>query len=249
MVHEAPRPVPRHKTPDLAMISASQHISSYPTVESHYCRESTKIEYLHSELSITKMYAMYRERCDEGFIGAVSEAIYRCTFCTEFNLSFHKPSKDQCDACTIYGMIQEPTAEQREVQKNHQERKQEARDAKAADKAAPGVLAVCFDLMKVFNAPKLAIGKAYYKRKLAVYNLTFFNLNTSQGRCYVWHKGVAGRGANEISTCVIKYLRDIDEAGEHRHVVLYSDTCGGQNRNRIVITAITSFLQPTQFTR
>jgi len=35
----------------------------------------------------------------------ISAAIYRKVFCTEFNLSFFKPKKDQCSVCSTYNML------------------------------------------------------------------------------------------------------------------------------------------------
>nr|CAH7750558.1 unnamed protein product [Callosobruchus chinensis] len=40
----------------------SNHINLFPKVESHYCRKSTTKEYLHSDLSIPKMYSMYLKK-------------------------------------------------------------------------------------------------------------------------------------------------------------------------------------------
>lgn len=57
-----------------------------------------------------------------------------------------------------------------------------------------------------------------------------------------WTEAEAHRGANDIATCVVKFLEEVDQKGEYESVILYSDTCGGQNRNRILITAIPSFL-------
>lgn len=35
------------------------HIKRFPTIESHYCRENTKRQYLEEGLSISKMYSLY----------------------------------------------------------------------------------------------------------------------------------------------------------------------------------------------
>lgn len=45
-----------------------QHISSFETVDSHYCRKSTSRRYLPSTLNISKMYTMYEEFCVENNI-------------------------------------------------------------------------------------------------------------------------------------------------------------------------------------
>jgi hypothetical protein len=45
----------------------TDHIRSFPVIESHYCRASTSKQYLEGSLNITKMYNLYLERCrDDG---------------------------------------------------------------------------------------------------------------------------------------------------------------------------------------
>jgi len=41
---------------------------------------------------------------------------------------------------------------------------------------------------------------------------------------------------NEIATSVISWLQLRDKE-EEEHIILYSDTCGGQNRNKVMCTA------------
>lgn len=57
--------------------------------------------------------------------------------CTEYNLAFHKPKKDQCLISTRYQEEKrgkELTAERRQEYREHQERKKESREEKEKDK-------------------------------------------------------------------------------------------------------------------
>ena len=45
----------------------------------------------------------------------------------------------------------------------------------------------------------------------------------------LWHEGMASRGAQEIASCILKYLKDTSPTANH--LITYSDSCGGQNRN------------------
>lgn len=92
------------------------------------------------------------------------------------------------------------------------------------------------------TVPKFSAGSTYYKRKLNVYNFTVYELETGEGFCYTWTEAECNRGANDIATCLVKYLEKVDQEGRYEKVIIYSDTCGGQNRNRMVCTAIASFL-------
>ena len=41
------------------------HIDSFPRIESHYCRKSSKKEYLEGDLSIKKLYELYVIKCQQ----------------------------------------------------------------------------------------------------------------------------------------------------------------------------------------
>lgn len=50
--------------------------------------------------------------------------------------------------------------------------------------------------------------------------------------CFFWHEGLGHRGVNEIGTGVYKYLEECSITSPGQNVVLYSDNCGGQQKNR-----------------
>lgn len=75
------------------------HIQSFQTMPSHYCRASTNRKYLEPGLSITKMYNMYKEHCASNDILPQKRHLYSSIFNYEFNLGFHVPRKDMCDLC------------------------------------------------------------------------------------------------------------------------------------------------------
>lgn len=104
-------------------------------------------------------------------------------------------------------------------------------------------LAVTFDLQQVLTVPRLFAGITYYYRKLNTYNLTFYELQSHKGHRYYWTEAQAGRGANDVAIALVMYLAKLDTSGSSSHVVLYTDTWGGQNRNKVVIATILSFLE------
>ncbi|KAJ8940472.1 hypothetical protein NQ314_010719 [Rhamnusium bicolor] len=96
------RKEPANKTPGVDIQEVKNHIESFPVMESHYCRETNQRQYLDPTLSITKMYNLYVQECENNNKNKVSEAIYRKIFCTDYNLAFFKPKKDQCSTCEKY---------------------------------------------------------------------------------------------------------------------------------------------------
>jgi len=74
----------------------------------------------------------------------------------------------------------------------------------------------------------------FYRRKLATYNLTVFELGTKKGNCYMWHEGVGKRGSTNIASCIWKYLTDNTKSdGEGKKCVFFSDNCTGQKKQVI----------------
>lgn len=221
-----------NKTSEDVHKKAVSHIKRFPKIESHYCRSETKREYIDPALSIHKMHDLYLLANPTNPIG---EFYYCKIFNGEFNIGFHKPSKDACDTCDIYAkrkQLQELDGNLEAQQAAHLRQKAQAYSSKSRDKeATQGTLAACFDLQQVLRCPKLFAGSTYYKRKLNIYNLTFYELQTKKGACYMWSESEAHRGANDIATAVVKYLEKIDQTAEYDKVILYSDTCGGQQNN------------------
>jgi hypothetical protein len=44
------------------------------------------------------------------------------------------------------------------------------------------------DLQAVLLAPKTNVSAMYYKTKLAVHNMTFFDLENKDGTCFIWNE-------------------------------------------------------------
>nr|CAH7742564.1 unnamed protein product [Callosobruchus chinensis] len=114
------RHVPANKIPEHVRDRVRSHIRSFTAYESHYSRTTTSKQFLGSELSIEKMYCLYKEKCSEEAIPKseiVKSWFYRHTFKTEFNLSFKVPSVDTCDQCDTYKVkIQESLDENEKLQ-------------------------------------------------------------------------------------------------------------------------------------
>jgi hypothetical protein len=92
-----------------------------------------------------------------------------------------------------------------------------------------------FDLQAVPPLPNGNVSTFYYKSKLNVYNFTIFNISEKNGFCYMWHEGEAKRGANEIATCIFKY---IEKYCVGKEIIFYSDNCSAQNKNKYLIVYV-----------
>lgn len=90
-----------------------------------------------------------------------------------------------------------------------------------------------FDMQSILQLPTSQVGPLYYKRKLTLHNFTIYECKKpNKGFCYLWPETAGKRGANEIGSCVLRYLKSLDKTV--RHVTFFSDCCSGQNRNQYV---------------
>ncbi|CAG5055886.1 unnamed protein product [Parnassius apollo] len=93
---------PPNKTNEADVNFMKKHIESFPVMEPHYIRQTSKRRYLDALLSITKMHQLYKDKCTENNMIPVSEITYRRIFCTHYNFSFFVPKKDQCLICSNF---------------------------------------------------------------------------------------------------------------------------------------------------
>lgn len=221
--------------------SIVDHIHKFPRMESHFCRKSTSREYLHPDLTRKRMYDLYiEENAENGKM--CSYQTYRRIF-RSLNLSFHHPKKDQCTLCMSY---RKGDAEKKKELENsfctHTAEKNAVRKikekCKEVSKCYPNIVtSAVFDLQQVIQLPISNESAIFYRRRLSVFNFTIYNIGDKDCRCFLWDETISKRGANEISTCVSRYLCELDDRGL-REVNLFSDGCGGQNRNTIVFTML-----------
>ncbi|XP_048125447.1 uncharacterized protein LOC125311430 [Alosa alosa] len=206
------RHTPQNKVPESSKDKIREHINSFPTLESHYSRKDTSKLYLEGSLNLVKMYALYKQKCEQEWnIEPEKLSMYRSVFDKEFNMAFHTPKKDACKYCEWYKRLEDhEKTKHRDEYDAHQLRKTKAREQKETDKKRAkedeSCKVVTFDLEQVLTTPWSNVSSLFYSRKLSTYNLTVYELGCKDVDCYMWHEGEGGRGSSEISTCVYKDL-------------------------------------------
>ena len=88
---------------------------------------------------------------------------------------------------------------------------------------------ITFDLMQNLPVPTLTHGSMFYLRQLWVYNFGIHNSTTGSASMFIWNESVAGRGADEICSCLHVFLEAIPP--QTKKLTCYSDSCYGQNKN------------------
>lgn len=226
-----------------------EHITSFPTVTSHYTRaKSPHMRYLDSNLNVALMHALYEEWMAEKYPNSdkMNLAFYRKIFNQDFRLSFKPPLTDTCSKCDEYNVsIANATKNKKDDDRDrYQALLKEHQDLAArghrkmkemAKNKNNDIAVVCIDLQQTLPIPRLPTSVAYYKMKLWMYNLAVTDLKTGKSTCFVWDEVNGGRGSCEVTNCIWKWLRKEWEHRQFKQLVVFSDNCGGQNKNINVV--------------
>ena len=193
-----------------------EHIYQVETVESHYVCKDTKFQYLPSTLSIKAMHRMYKIWCDKRNSNPVKYDTYRTIINEKFNLKFQLPKKDRCDRCEAWENTknEERSPEDIQAKKEHDNEKSLSRfyktNIKRQAKECSTTCASAFDFQKTLLAPAGNSSSFYYSQRLRIYHLTVTDLtNLKHVNCYLWSKNNAKKGANEVASSLLMFLKDL----------------------------------------
>ena len=220
------------------------HVCEFKTMEAHYVRSREKSQFLPSTLSISEMYRMYIRWCQAQNRTPVKESAYRTILREKFNLKFQKPMNDRCDFCDGLENIAESDMDSdfAAEKKIHEEEKRLCfklkEDMKLRAQMDEKFAIAAFDFEKTLLSPSARSSAFYYIRRLKVFNFTIADISSlKHASCYLWSEEQAGKGSNEVASCLIDYLKTLQQKGI-THVFLMADRCGGQNCNRMVLIAL-----------
>ena len=209
-----------NKSPQEVVECVKAHIASFPQYQSHYSRRyNINRSYLGPELSIAKMHELY---CSNSNWPAASAALYRRIFCEHFNLGFATPKTDTCKKCeataTKLKTLSPDSSEHMQLNDDwtrHREQAEKAFDLLRSDAAyakehPTEQYTIALDLQQALPTPKLNVGPAFYKRKIMTYNVAVHDCDTNDACMMLWPETIAGRGADEIASCLFKYCQLAD---------------------------------------
>jgi len=114
-----------------------------------------------------------------------------------------------------------------------------ARIEKENDKQrTDGTIVAVYDLQAVMQVPKGQVSLFFYKSRINCHYFTVSDLNVKNVVCYFWDETEASRGAVEIGSCILNYIKAlIDEnLGKDIEIIFYSDNCGGQQKNKYLLS-------------
>lgn len=236
----------RNAVPEEIRGEIRRHIMSFPKYVSHYTRSQTNSKYLCSNLNLAKMYKLYKEKVQ----APVSLSLYRNIFYTDFNLRFKTPKKDTCKRCDLYiTKIKNASETERMVFDEWHDRhledaknlENQMKDDLALAKIDPTLEAITYDMMKILLLPRLTTNIVYYKRQLNFYNFGIHIGSSGKGRFNTWLENEGSRGTQEVGSCLKKFIESI--TAPVKTLILWSDSCGGQNRSIKLVLMMIYVLQ------
>ena len=206
-------------------------IKMFPTVPSHYRRKESKKFYIEGALNAEKMFKIYEDEYGETEHEVIKSTFQRCL--SKFDIGFNKPKKDDCPQCTRY-KNEEKTPESEARQVEHLRRRDLSRKEKEKDKKRSetddSFAAIIVDMERVKPCPMSSSAEFFYISKLSCYNFSIYDFGTKNGICYLWDQTRSKRGANECGSCLYDYVARLPSTT--KELVIWADTCGGQNRNK-----------------
>ncbi|KAJ8881921.1 hypothetical protein PR048_018407 [Dryococelus australis] len=206
---------PPNKTNKTKLDKVNEVPNALPTYESHYCRKESSNKYIPPHLTISELHKKYCEVKDK----PVSYTIFSKLFSGAY-IAIKNPKKDTCrtrDELKMNSLYAAKLAYQVKIA------------YKNLSKTDNSMTVLAFDLQQCLPTTSLQTSVAFYERQLGTFNLTAHDMKDDQATCFLWHKLMARRGAIEIASCVRRAILNLPE--EIKHVVLYSDSCPGQNKN------------------
>ena len=225
-----------NKIDDVRVQEVVNQINKIPRYKSHFCQNVTDKGFFESHITLRVMYEKYKLEVNN----PVCISKYKSIFYKYFNIKRKAMKKDTCNCC--YSLHVQMESETNEIHKEalqleHQNHFKLATDAQTKmkldmkrSKEVEEFEMITFDLEKTLPLPKIPTNTVFYKRQLWVYNCGVHCGTTGKGYCFVWVEGIAGRGAQEVGSCLKKYIENNVKKGV-TELVLWADSCGGQNRN------------------
>ena len=224
-----------------AVAKIDAHIQSFPKKISHY--SARNVTYLESGLNVLKMHELLLLKYPE-LTGIVKYEYYLKYFRDNFGYRFGRPQVDVCGTCEDLNMkIKSPVLNENakrvaaaELMVHKRRTKKfynKLQEITQLCKEREDVMGIVFDYMQNLPLPFIPVQEMFYLRKLWLYVFCIHNVKNNSSKFYTYHEGIACKGPNEVCSFISDYI-DKYIPPEVKELHIFSDACGGQNRNHTV---------------
>lgn len=232
-----------------------EHIKEFPVKETHYSNKNMK--YLSADLNIKTLYELFCEKHPD-LLAKVKYDFFRNYFNQNHNLRFGRPQIDVCSTCEeLTAKIKSPHLNENAKRaavaekvvhlsraKKFYKKQQEVKELCSNN---PEVGSIVFDFMQNLPLPKIPVQEMFYLRKLWLYVFCVHNIKTDNAEFYVYPEGEGKRGPDEVCTMLWLNIQNMSPDIKELHV--FSDACGGQNRNNTLVRFFLALVATGRFTK
>ncbi|KAG9264186.1 uncharacterized protein LOC111196652 [Astyanax mexicanus] len=225
------------------------HIESFHPTVSHYRREhAPHRRYLPSDITMKMMHGDYVEKGNACSYEAYRKAV------REKKISFAKLGEEECETCLKHAehekahteeMVNCPECQswQKHKQSALQSRLSYKQDAETS--CWPDDTSVrSADLQKVIMLPRMpGVKSSVFTRRVVAFHETFASVGKGKNKkntiSVLWHEGIAGRSAAEITSA---YMAALEKERDVRHIILWVDNCSAQNKNWCLLSSLVTLV-------
>lgn len=222
-----------------------EFIRNLKGTESHYGRAKSRRIYLQSELNISKLAKAYNNSVGPSY--QVNYKFFSRIFNTQFNIGFGSPASDVCGFCVRHQrqihLCQDPQEKMKLMTNLRVHRLRSKQFHKMMKEESNESLSFCFDLQQVQVLPKVPIGDAFYAQQISFYSFCVCDISSKTPIFYCWIETQAGRGSIEVGSALFDFLSKMEFPDHVKELRLYSDGCGGQNKNSHIVHMLMIWLQ------
>ena len=218
------------------------HIKSLPIMKSHYSRNKSKRrQYLSPHLSIAGMHQLYLAKYDGTTDPLVTYSRRYSTNVSTCRLAPRNQIHVECASNSEirYRPFQRAvlTVSVKTEHKMHLCSAEKFYASLRVDtelaKESIHLSVITFDFQQNLPLPQVPVGDLFYLHQLWVYVFGVHSCSDNQATMLCWPETVAKRGSDEVISCLHTYLSNLP--AEVTSLRLYSDGCGGQNKNANVL--------------
>ncbi|KAJ4447761.1 hypothetical protein ANN_09769 [Periplaneta americana] len=210
-----------------------KHIRLFSRYKSHYSlSQNPNRQYILSASSVEEMHWLYIIYCNENETVPLKLHKYRYIFNNDFNIGFKLPRSGTCKICdkaVNVPLEDTPLSHRIHLQKAQMAYRRLSEAKKMALVDTCDTLVISMDLEQALPTPMLSTEVVFYLRQLWTCNFGIHICNTNGAFMCVWPESNAGRGADEIGSCLLQVIPKIK--GNMKKLIAYSDSCVGQNKN------------------
>ena len=224
-IKEASMAMCRMLSPNSTKEPVRKHIGSIKGRKSHYNTEEKQRIYLSSELNVTKLYYMFKEKNPD--VKSSYES-YRTTFNTEFNIAFGYPQTDICStcdslivkksyiqselktSCSDHHQTMKLQREEKKLTEEHESHKRksdvfysEKREPRRKAEKNDGFEAVVLNFQKNLYVRNKTTYDVYYKRQLSCFSFNVYILSSKESHFYSYDATVTRKGADDMCSFLL----------------------------------------------